>query len=761
MAKITSPFNFVPLSDLVFYPQWSDDISHDIPFEDGEDGIIELEITNKSPLFIGEGDTNNPDNRSSHIMVDGIRRYYIPGTTLKGCFRNVMEILSYGKMEQYDDDSFGFREVAHKDSKVRNYYHGLVRNVRCGWLWKEYDRCYLEECVKGIQKIDHDEIRRIFRLNGILTDDDIMKLNVANHVVDVKENEYFFYKNNNKVFVNPGTYCFVGTGQIKGKNHEYLFSLECKDRVEISPRVIDRFETVHKVTPSFEIKKDGKGYFREDYDNGKKIPVFFITNETGVTCIGLTQNMKYPYKYSIKDLVKKNYGEDVWMDFENKRDLPQCIFGSIGKSSLKGRVQIGNAFTDAEIRDEELLHVSGVLAQPKASYYPLYLKQDGKTIVNYSTTQSTIAGRKRYRITKGFQTIPLGQGNGNENYISHLNALPDGLIFRCLIGVHNLKKAEIGALLSSITFNQTGGCYHNIGMAKAFGYGSIECSIKALHGLQHNVSDYIDYFDELMVCFLRENGRRLSSEESYRQLAGIASPTHVPEEMKQMDFDECRTFTQEINASVLTEEPKDISIGINEEEAMSNVLKRYEAEVCRRAEILAADNRWSMAVDLLNDLLLKLAKDNFDSSSVKGIISAYQAKEKAYNEEKAEQERARLEEMHALEKQKMLADIESAKAARKERGLAFLLETKVNSSELKISALSQGVSRIKDFLKKNKGYALTSDDVESLHEWLRLLEIPKKKQDKKDFEDFNGVSWTYIATLSDNAKLWFDEINER
>ena len=189
--------------------------------------------------------------------------------------------------------------------------------------------------------------------------------------------------------------------------------------------------------------------------------------------------------------------------------------------------------------------------------------------------------------------------------------------------------------------------------------------------------------------------------------------------------------------------------------------KLYEAEVCRRAEILAADNRWSMAVDLLNDLVLKLAKDNFDSSSVKEIISAYQAKEKAYNEEKAEQERARLEEMQALEKQKMLADIESAKAARKERGLAFLLETKVNSSELKISALSQGVSRIKDFLKKNKGYALTSDDVESLHEWLRLLEIPKKKQDKKDFEDFNGVSWTYIATLSDNAKLWFDEINER
>lgn len=761
MAKITSPFNFVPLSDLVFYPHWSDDISHDIPFEDGEDGIIELEITNKSPLFIGEGNTNDQDNRSTHIMTDGIRHYYIPGTTLKGCFRNVMEILSYGKMEQYDDDSFGFRDVAHKDSKVRNYYHSLVKNVRCGWLWKDSDRCYLEECVKGIQKIRHLDIILKCGFEGDFTDEVADSFNSRYPVIDVADNELSFRKNNEFVFVKSGRYNVVCTGQIDKKNHEYLFSLECKDKVEVSPRVIERFETVHKVTPAFEIKKGGKGYLREDYDNGKKIPVFFIADETGVTCIGLTRNMKYPYKYSIKDLVKKNYGDDVWMDFENKRDLPQCIFGSIGKSSLKGRVQIGNAFTDAEVQDRELLHVSGVLGQPKASYYPLYLKQDGKTVVNYSTTQSTIAGRKRYRITKDFQTIPLGQGNGNENYISHLNALPKGLTFRCHIGVHNLKKAEIGALLSSITFNQTGGCYHNIGMAKAFGYGIVECHITALHGLQHSVSDYIDSFDEMMACFLHENGRRLSSEESYRQLAGIASPTHEPKDMTQMDFDECRAFTQEDNASVLVEDPKDIRIDIDEDEAMTNVLKRYVAEVCRRAEILAADNRWSMAVDLLNDLVLKLAKENFDSAAVKEIISDYKAKEKAYNDEKAEQERIKAEEEKALEEQKKLADIESAKAARKERGLAFLLETKVNSSELKISSLSQGVSRIKYFLEKNKGYALTPDDVESVHGWLRLLEVPKKKQEKKDFEDFNGRLWKYIATLSDHAKSWFDEMNKR
>ena len=30
---ITAPFNFVPLSDKVFFPDWADSVSHDIPFK--------------------------------------------------------------------------------------------------------------------------------------------------------------------------------------------------------------------------------------------------------------------------------------------------------------------------------------------------------------------------------------------------------------------------------------------------------------------------------------------------------------------------------------------------------------------------------------------------------------------------------------------------------------------------------------------------------------------------------------------------------
>ena len=49
---ITAPFNFVPLNDKVFFPDWAEKINHDIPFEDGESGLIDITIIAKSPIFV-------------------------------------------------------------------------------------------------------------------------------------------------------------------------------------------------------------------------------------------------------------------------------------------------------------------------------------------------------------------------------------------------------------------------------------------------------------------------------------------------------------------------------------------------------------------------------------------------------------------------------------------------------------------------------------------------------------------------------------
>lgn len=737
MEKITSPFNFVPLSDIVYYPEWGDDIKHDIPFEDGEDGIIELEITNKSPLFIGEGKDKEDEIFSAHVQYAGARKYYIPGSTLKGCFRNVMEILSYGKMEQYDDDSFGYRTFNQYENEYKQYM-ALTKNVKCGWLWKEDDKYFLEECEKGIQKINQNDVA--------LPDFGDFKL------IEVKENQYTFKLYGKKEKVTSGMYHIIRTGDMPGKNPKVqncLFSVEVKEKVEVPERVIRRFETVHKVSPAFEIKKNAKGYLRKLYDNGDKIPVFFIKDKSEIVCIGLTHKMKVPHHYSIKDLVMKNY-DDAAKEKFSQRDMPQCIFGTIGDSSLKGRVQISSAFAEENIEDSALSMVHGVLAQPKASFYPLYLKQDGKSVVDYSTTESTIAGRKRYRVAKDFNIIPLGTGNDKSTIQSHLRPLPAGLSFTCRINVHNLKKAEIGALLSSITFNQTGGCYHNIGMAKAFGYGVIDCKIKSLVGLKHTVGDYIDCFDETISYFLQSNNRRLSSEEMMKRLVSIASPTHEPSEMVQLDFDGCKNFKRKNNPSLLSESPKTLNISIDE-----------NAVILKEVASLALSRKWIEAIGVLNDLKIELVKMGEGVSEINLLIEKYQGQQSAYESEQEELRRKEQEKLDQEARDKEKAAADDRKAERLSKGLAFLLETKANSSELKISSLSQGVSRIRDFLKKNKGYSLTEQDMSCIHEWLTIIPRPTKKQEVKDYEDFGGQSWTYISSICMGAEKWFNELNDK
>ena len=143
MATIKAPFNFVPLSDKVFFPDWADEISQDIPFEDGVSGTIELKIKAETPIFVRNGHTQNDAEekneryKSFSKTEDG--RYFIPATTMKGCIRSVLEIMSFGKMTQVEDASFGLRDLQ------KSTYTSTMRKVRCGWLYIDEDGYTLED----------------------------------------------------------------------------------------------------------------------------------------------------------------------------------------------------------------------------------------------------------------------------------------------------------------------------------------------------------------------------------------------------------------------------------------------------------------------------------------------------------------------------------------------------------------------------------------------------------------------------------------
>ena len=49
---IKAPFNFVPLNESPYLPKWADQISQDIPFEDGLLGKLKLRINAETPIFV-------------------------------------------------------------------------------------------------------------------------------------------------------------------------------------------------------------------------------------------------------------------------------------------------------------------------------------------------------------------------------------------------------------------------------------------------------------------------------------------------------------------------------------------------------------------------------------------------------------------------------------------------------------------------------------------------------------------------------------
>lgn len=99
---IRAPYNFVPADDYVFFPEWSNIISQDIPFEDNVSGCMKVSIEAKTPIFIRNGYTEedrknkNTNYKSFSHNPDG--KFFIPATSIKGELRTALSILSFGKI---------------------------------------------------------------------------------------------------------------------------------------------------------------------------------------------------------------------------------------------------------------------------------------------------------------------------------------------------------------------------------------------------------------------------------------------------------------------------------------------------------------------------------------------------------------------------------------------------------------------------------------------------------------------------------------
>lgn len=748
MKHITSPYNFAPIAREVFYPDWADRVSHDIPFSDGEDGIIDVTLENVSPLFTRNGSTTKDEEYSAHIDTPDGKLYFIPGSTVKGMLRNLVSIMSFGKMQEdvdYKNRYFGWRDVGGQTEKKKEY-RGAMQNAKPGWLKKEPDGSYtFTPCLGEYGKLSNVWIAKKYPA-------------YATAASSYAANEALGWFPGHEE--NGVQYKIVCTGKFDSKRHELLFPAETGDPITLKPETVKSFLTVYENTPDFMPAKKGAPCWKARLEDGKSIPVFGRLLQREGEVIGMGRMFKQPCRYGVKEQVAALQRSDV-----TRRDLAEVMFGTIQGNALKGRVHVGHAFMPHTLPDTALLPLQTEnLGSPRASFYPLYLQQSKETgqYQNYDDPVG-VAGRKLYRIHKGSNTSSLPKTE-NENVSTRFRPLPTAQTFRLRIAVHNIRKVELGALLAALTLNGTEGLFHNLGMAKSLGYGKVKVNEVTLRGFLHDVADYISEYETEMTVFAR---RPWKDTPAVRAVASILSE-HSDDVVKTMELGEY-TASKALAVKVSNNKERFAFTLLNEQEDASRQFVSYsKPEDAARREFAAetaaaralAESIKTPLLDKDNPALfieeaervmpqLQNARQRYDALLYKMTMRSVPCEEEKQQAEELQRQIDGLEGAIA-EAQNLIA--QAAREAKLTAGLAAVLDEKFeqgpNTGDYKVKDWKVCKKKVDKWLKDKGATSLDEEEQAALAETIKRLRLaPTKKEEIKEWSNLGSRRWSEIAHL--------------
>lgn len=567
---IKAPYNFVPLSEKVVMPFWAEHISQDIPFKDAKSGSLRLKITAESPIYVRNGMPRDADEtdptRNDFNNING--DYFIPGSSIKGMLRSVVEIMSFGRMKnKVNPDRYSVRDFQNTRGENALYpLSELSQKVECGWLYKVGDEYFIDKCGKP-GRISHknldvlcgsEKISEYYKNSHNLKDDFGKSAKAKNEKFTFGRHHNFIEDYNSagrlvyKIDSSGRRGAIVMTGQASvrnepeegipnGKHLEFIFWDKDSSKTRVPDEIIQNFFFAYYDHDKTQQKDDWK-WRKPQLDKGEKIPVFYrthlINGKEEFQDIGLTMLYKITYNNSILDSINKHQRE------ADSYDLAEAIFGYVeGERALKGRVHIGHAFVSNGAPQPLDLKIE-VLAGPKASYYPNYIEQklnENGTVKRYKTfmdSDAKIRGWKRYPVHSGEvkkNPPPVIKGRVNEKVVSKFIPLPKKTEFTLDIAYHNLREEELGALISAITFHNTDGLYHSIGAAKPLGYGKIKITIE--DGLTKNEQiNAMKTYEAFMDYALEHSTPLWFQTPQIRELLTMAKPGNEDSKLAYMDL---------------------------------------------------------------------------------------------------------------------------------------------------------------------------------------------------------------------------------
>ncbi len=510
MQAISAPYNFVPLSETIVIPEWARQVSHDHPFQDGYSGEIHYTLTAETPLLVGGKQKNAtkdaPGEVSPFKLPDG--RYAIPGSSLKGMLRSLVEVAGFGRMRMVDEQRPGLRDISGK--YVSASYKEKVGNIKTGFLRRTGDGG--QEIIPcQMKRLHHRDIEEatgapkpVFKQGMSVRnkyqkwENLCLKMNWDERAVPFSIDEHF---------AKPGYGSYEGfavfTGQIsdstkdKGKKKDFIFYDESPERaIRVDTRYWRDFLYIHEDDePNSD--RPWNGYWKSIYRNGGKVPVFY-KEDNGILRIGLAYMPRLAGDYTTLDCIRHVSTKHLDVPGkDNGYDFSDLLFGAVNgenqSDALRARVSVEMAIAEGEPNTEA--QPDTILNGPKPSYFPNYITQKvdrtrrsgqltGNQYATYMSTTSvpnpTLRGYKRYPVRPleqtGVQQLQDDQRENKKVQVK-LETLGEGTRFRGRLVFHNLKHEELGLLVWALTWGGDGTLRHSLGMGKSFGFGQIRVEL--------------------------------------------------------------------------------------------------------------------------------------------------------------------------------------------------------------------------------------------------------------------------------------------
>ncbi len=559
----SAPYNFVPLPEVMVAAVDSADQlpDYDCYYSDRHTGYFEVLLTTRSPLYIrcpltverflrqehGEDAKDSfckqIRNTPEFFYTRDPNRPVIPGSSLRGMLRSVLEIVSYGKMQWVTDKRLFFRTM--DSTAVGIYYKDrMAGKVKTGFLSRKGNKFVIKVC----------QMARVYRnkLKGNLYDGSgpnktpcwsgqihqwkrvWVKLSDGQRAIeDIQYHSTHGFEEGRLVI----------TGDMNGKKKEFVFLLpkEEDEEIEVPDELIERFHDDDQITqwqekafpkdkPSPNCRERDGMLRKEPKDPGD--PVFFLCESGQITFFGRAQMFRLPYSKSPIDLVPKDLRclEDI--------DYAEALFGYIknvkAPQGSKARAYAGRVFvTDAILEKNQTDYwlseepiVPHILATPKPTAFQHYLTQEKpnekKQLYHYDSLpdSTTIRGYKRYwhqgeRTREDIKAFEVPEESTQHTQFKPVKA---DVRFRFKVYFENLSDRELGALcwvLHPLGNSNKEYC-HQLGMGKPLGMGAVQLQAK-LH-ITEREKRYASLFNgDSWETGATEAGKSLSDGETLKQ----------------------------------------------------------------------------------------------------------------------------------------------------------------------------------------------------------------------------------------------------